>query len=175
MQVAIRCSQPVRVRCLVLCRQAYAASQTYNIATNPTGITQDPTLLGYLNAMPLPNNFTTGDGLNTAGFNFASPQHEKQYDFVSKFDFNLSQRSLLYVRYAQGSQTSLGDSANGGRPIFPATPNFVDTYRTPKNLAINWRWSPTATLTNEAIFGISKFFFNFLTPFPDPQPAICIY
>ena len=143
--------------------------QTYNIATNPTGITQDPTLLGYLNAMPLPNNFTVGDGLNTAGFNFASPQHEKQYDFVSKFDFNLSQRSLLYVRYAQGSQTSQGDSANGGRPIFPSTPNFVDTYRTPKNLAINWRFSPTATLTNEAIFGISKFFFNFLTPFPDPN------
>src|SRR6185369_15492400 len=141
----------------------------YNIAANPTGITQDPTLLGFINAMPLPNNFTTGDGLNTAGFNFASPQHEKQYDFVSKFDFNLSQRSLLYVRYAQGSQTSQGDSANAGRPIFPNSPNFVDTYRTPKNLAINWRFSPTATLTNEAIFGISKFFFNFLTPFPDPN------
>jgi len=139
----------------------------YNIAANPTGITQDPTLLGFINAMPLPNNFTTGDGLNTAGFNFASPQHEKQYDFVSKFDFNLSQRSLLYVRYAQGSQTTLGDSANAGRPIFPGSPNFVDTYRTPKNLAINWRFSPTPTLTNEFIFGISKYFFSFLTPFPD--------
>jgi hypothetical protein len=143
--------------------------QGYNIATNPTGIGLDPTLMGYLNAMPLPNNFTVGDGLNTAGFNFASPQHEKQYDFVTKFDFNLSNSSLLYVRYARGSQTSMGDSANSGRPIFPNTPNFVDTYRTPKNLAINWRWSPTPTLTNEAIFGISKFFFNFLTPQPDPN------
>ena len=74
---------------------------------------------------------------------------------------------MLYVRYAQGSQTTLGDSANAGRPIFPGSPNFVDTYRTPKNLAINWRWSPTATLTNEFIFGISKYFFSFLTPFPD--------
>ena len=142
---------------------------SYNIAANPTGIGLDPTLTAFINAMPLPNNFTTGDGLNTAGFNFPSPQHEKQYDFVSKFDFNLRNNSLLYVRYAQGSQSTFGDSANGGRPIFPDTPNFVDTSRTPKNLAVNWRWSPTATITNEAIFGLSKFFFSFATPFPDPS------
>lgn len=140
---------------------------SYNIATNPTGVGIDPTLAGIINSMPLPNNFTTGDGLNTAGFNFASPQRERQYDFVSKFDFKLRDNSLFYVRYAQGSQTTLGDSANGGRPIFPDSPNFVDTGRTPKNLAVNWRWSPTATVTNEAIFGISKFFFTFATPFPD--------
>ena len=107
--------------------------------------------------------------LNTAGFNFPSPQHEKQWDFVSKFDFNLRDNSLVYVRYAQGSQSTFGDSVNGGRPIFPDTPNFVDTARTPKNLAVNWRWSPTPTLTNEAIFGLSKFFFSFATPFPDPN------
>jgi hypothetical protein len=148
---------PASLRCI----------RTYNIAANPTGITQDPGLMAYINAMPLPNSFTAGDGLNTAGFNFGSPQHEKQYDFVSKFDFNLSQNSLLYVRYAQGSQTTLGDSANTGRPVFPDSPNFVDTFRTPKNLAINWRWSPSGVVTNEFIFGLSKYFFTFLTPFPD--------
>jgi hypothetical protein len=142
---------------------------SYNIANNPTGIGLDPTLSALINNMPLPNNFTTGDGLNTAGFNFASPQREKQYDFVSKFDFNVSDKSLIYVRYAQGSQSTFGDSANGGRPVFPDAPNFVDTSRTPKNLAINWRWSPTATFTNEFIFGISKFFFTFATPNPDPN------
>ena len=142
---------------------------SYNIATNPTGVGLDPTLMGFINGAPLPNNFTTGDGLNTAGFNFASPQREKQYDFVSKFDFNVADNSLVYVRYAQGSQSTFGDSANGGRPIFPDAPNFVDTSRTPKNLAINWRWSPTPTFTNEAIFGLSKYFFTFATPFPDPN------
>lgn len=52
--------------------------------------------------------------------------------------------------------------------FFPDAPNFVDTSRTPKNLAVNWRWSPTPTFTNESIFGLSKFFFTFATPFPDP-------
>lgn len=145
---------------------------SYNIATNPAAITFDPTLSGVINSMPLPNNFSGGtgcspDGLNTACFNFASPQHEKQYDFVTKLDFKIRDNSLLYLRYAEGKQDSLGDSANGGRPIFPDSPNIVDTYRKPKNLAVNWRWSPAPTVTNEAIFGISKFTFSFATPTPD--------
>lgn len=141
---------------------------SYNIATSaPSAI--NTTLQGYINAMPAPNNFLVGDGLNTAGFDFASPQHEKQYDFVSKFDFKLNEKNLFYVRYAQGSQSSFGDSANGGRPIFPNSPNFVDTSRTPKNVAINWRWSPSATIANEFIFGVSKYFFSFATPTPDPN------
>jgi hypothetical protein len=140
---------------------------SYNIATQAP-FTIDPFLSGLINAMPMPNNFTAGDGLNTAGFNFASPQHERQWDFTSKFDFKINEKNAFYIRYAQGSQTSLGDSANGGRPIFPDSPNFVDTGRTPKNLAINYRWSPTATITNEFIFGLSKYFFSFATPHPDP-------
>jgi hypothetical protein len=142
---------------------------SYNIATNPSGTGIDSTLAGFINAQPVPNNFTTGDGLNTAGFNFSSPQHEKQYDFVAKVDYIIRENNVVYVRYAQGSQSTLGDSANSGRPIFPGSPNFVDTSRTPKNLAINWRWSPKPSLTNEFIFGLSKFFFKFETPEPDPN------
>ncbi len=140
---------------------------SYNIASNPTGIGLDPTLGGIINGEPLPNNFTVGDGLNTAGFDWGSPQHERQYDFVTKFDYKLRENSLIYVRYAKGHQFTFGDSANGGRPIFPGNPNFVDTTRTPENWAFNWRWSPTAKLANEFIFGISKYFFKFLTPHPD--------
>ncbi len=141
---------------------------TYNIATQQAVATIDPVLQSYLNAMPQANNFTAGDGLNTAGFNWASPQHERQYDLSSKFDFKINSKNSAYVRYAQGSQTSLGDSANGGRPIFPGSPNFVETGRTPKNLALNWRWSPTATVANEFLYGLSKYFFKFATPTPDP-------
>lgn len=154
------CGTPVVTPCV----------DSYNIANNPTGIGLDPLLLGYINAMPLPNNFTlAGDGLNTAAFVFSSPQREKQYDFVTKFDFNLNDQNAFYVRYAQGEQNTFGDGANGGRPRFPNSGNFVDTFRTPKNLAINWRYSPTARFTNEFIFGVSQFGFSFNTPNPDPN------
>lgn len=141
---------------------------SYNVAANPTGVGLDPALMNYLNAMPLPNNFAAGDGLNTAGFTFAAPQKERQWDFVSKFDFKLSDRNSFYVRYAQGEQNTFGDAANGGRPRFPNSGNFVDTFRKPKNLAVNWRSSPTTKFTNEFIFGVSQFSFSFTNPNPDP-------
>jgi len=140
---------------------------SYNIATNPTGVGVDPALAAIINGEPLPNNFTVGDGLNTAGFNWASPEHERQHDFVVKFDYKIRENNLIYVRYAKGAQNTFGDAANAGRPIFPSNPNFVDTFRNPENWAFNWRWSPTAKLANEFIFGISKYFFKFETPHPD--------
>jgi hypothetical protein len=140
---------------------------SYNIASNPSGVGLDSTLAAVINNSPAPNNFTVGDGLNTAGFNFASPQHERQYDFVAKFDYKIRENNLLYVRYARGSQNTFGDSANAGRPIFPNSPDFVDTFRNPENYAFNWRWSPTPRLANEFIFGISRYFFKFETPTPD--------
>ncbi len=149
---------------------------TYNInansaagAGNSTAVGLDPAILAVINATPLPNNFSAGDGLNTAGFTFNTPGIEKQYDFVTKFDYKFADDKTLYVRYAQGAQNTFGDGgANSGRPIFPGTPDIVDTFRTPKNLAINYRWSPSASVTNEALFGISTFSFSFNTPQPDP-------
>jgi hypothetical protein len=141
---------------------------TYNIANNPSGIGIDPNILAYINSTPLPNDFTRGDGLNTAGFNFLAPQNEKQYDFVSKFDFKINDNNQFYIRYAQGEQNTIGDSGNGGLQSFPGFPNLVDTFRTPKNLAINFRSSVSPKIVNEFIFGFSKFGFSFDTPSPDP-------
>jgi hypothetical protein len=152
------CSATVTTLCL----------RDYNIVGNPSGITRDNTLMGYINAMPLPNNFNVGDGLNTAGFNFASPQREKQYDFVTKVDYAMNERNNFYVRYAQGRQTTLGDGVNGGRPIFPDSPNLVNTVRDPINLAVNYRWNPTPRLVNEFVLGLNKFAFSFDTAQPDP-------
>ncbi len=147
----------------------FPCMNSVNFLTNTAALAFDPKTSAVLNAMPLPNNFSSvGDGLNTAGYDWGSPQHEKQYDFVSKFDFKINDNNVFYVRYAQGSQTSLGDSGNGGRPVFPNTGNLVDTYRNPKNLAVNYRWSPSATVTNEFIFGVNRFAFSFKTPVPDP-------
>jgi hypothetical protein len=145
-----------------------ACINSYNIAANPSGIGLDPALTTIINRQPLPNNFSTGDGLNTAGFNFAAPQREKQYDFVTKFDYKLNDNNLFYVRYAQGQQDTIGDSGNAGLRIFPDTNDLVTTFRSPKNLAVNYRWSPTAKFTNEFIFGWSKFRFDFENPTPDP-------
>lgn len=137
---------------------------TYDATGRPTSF--DPFLTGIINSYPLPNNFTRGDGLNTAGFDFNALQLEKQWDLVMRFDYKLNDENNFYFRYAEGEQNTIGDSVNGGLPIFPGFPNLVDTFRRPKNYAFNYRWSPTARFTNEAIFGVSRFRFAFYNPEP---------
>jgi hypothetical protein len=153
---------------------------TYNVVANdPLCLTQpancglDPTTRALINAAPAPNNFFVGDGLNTAGFSFAAPQLEKQYDFVLKVDHAFNDRNTIYVRYAQGAQNTFGDNGNAGLKSFPDSPfNTVDTFRNPKNAAINYRWTPTPTITNEFVVGLNKFAFTFGNPDPNAVPFI---
>ncbi len=142
---------------------------SYSVPGNdPLGFGLDPTILGIINRTPLPNNFTVGDGLNTAGFTTTvAANQEKQYDFVTKIDHNFNEKNSIYVRYAQGAQNTLSDTANDGTPRFPGFPNWVDTFRSPKNLAINYRWSPTPTITNELVAGLNRFTFSFNNPDPN--------
>lgn len=141
---------------------------SYNIGQAGRPETLDPFIVNLLATQALPNNFTGGDGLNTATLNFVAPQTEKQYDFVMRFDFKFNDRNQVYFRYAKGEQNTFGDIANGGLQRVPGGPNWVDTFRKPQNLAINYRWSPTAKFANEFIFGLNKFSFSFDQPDPDP-------
>ncbi|HXG67533.1 MAG TPA: TonB-dependent receptor, partial [Blastocatellia bacterium] len=141
---------------------------TYNIAArDPEGRGLDPTIQSILALTPLPNDFTVGDGLNTAGFTFTPLEYERQEDFVIKIDHVFNERHTVFGRYAWGRQDTVADTVNGGQPSFPGTPNVVDTLRRPRNLAVNWRWSPTARFTNELVGGFNRFTFDFANPDPN--------
>ncbi len=141
---------------------------TYDIAANdPRGLGLEPEVLKVLGLTPLPNNFTVGDGLNLAGFTWTPIQREAQEDWVIKVDHIFNPRNTLYARWAHGRQDTLGDFVNGGWSRFPGTPRVVDTERRPRNLAINWRWSPTGHVTNEFVVGMNRFTFDFANPDPN--------
>lgn len=143
------------------------------VANDPTGFGLDPTVQQVIGLTPLPNSFSAGgDGLNFAGFTFLAPQTEKQYDVAFKIDHTFNERNSMFVRYAQGEQNTLGDSGNGntnggiiggsgGPQAFPNSPRNIDTLRNPKNLAVNYRWTPSATVTNELVVGFNRFTFSF--------------
>jgi hypothetical protein len=143
---------------------------TYNVAANdPQGRGLDPTIQAILATTPLPNNYTTGDGLNTAGFTFAAAEEEKQMDFVGKVDHTFNTNHSAFVRYSKGYQNTLCDQVNGGQPAFPDTTCFVDTERDPYNWAGNWRWSVRDNLVNEFVVGQNHFTFDFVSPMADPS------
>lgn len=148
--------------------------RSYNVFGNPQGLGLDPTVAFILGFMPTPNNFNVGDGLNTAGFSFVAPQTERQYDFTTKIDHNFNDRHTIYVRWAHGAQNTLGDNANGGLQKFPGIPNFVDTYRTPRNMAVNYRWTMTPSVVNEFVAGFNRFTFSFNNPDPRENPPVIL-
>ena len=141
---------------------------TYNVgASDPQGFGLDPAIQQVIGMTPLPNNFTAGDGLNTAGYTFVAPETEEQMDFVTKIDHVFNTRHSAFVRVSKGYQNTLCDSVNGGEPPFPGLDCFVDTRRSPYNWAGNWRWNPGGNLVNELVVGMNHFTFDFLNPNAD--------
>jgi hypothetical protein len=138
---------------------------TYDVvASDPQRRGLDPTTQATIGKTPLPNNFTAGDGLNTAGFTFVAPEKEEQMDFVAKIDHTFNTRHSAFFRYSKGYQNTLCDSVNGGEPPFPGLTCLVDTNRSPYNWAGNWRWNPGSNLVNEFVVGQNHFTFDFLNP-----------
>ncbi len=141
---------------------------TYNIFTSdPERLGANPRIKALIDSTPLPNNFTGGDGLNTALFQFAALQLEKQYDATIKLDHILNAKNTVYARAAWGRQDTTCDRVNGGQPFFPGGQCVVDTKRDPHNLAFNWRTNPSPRWTNELVVGKNYFAFNFAIPFSD--------
>jgi hypothetical protein len=141
---------------------------TYSIPGNdPARAGINPEIRRTVDLTPLPNNFTLGDGLNTAGFTFSALEWEKQYDFTAKVDYVVNPQHYTFVRYSQGEQNTICDSVNTGAPPFPGLPCLVDTFRDPWNVAANWRWNPTSNLVNEFVVGRNHFTFDFVTPTAD--------
>lgn len=131
------------------------------VANDPFGIGLDSTVKAFLNNAPAPNLFTTGDGLNYAGYHFVAPSQDKQVNTTFKFDYRFNEKNTAYFRWMGGHQNTLADSGNGGLQLFPGLPDTEDTYRFPRNIAINERWSPNSHITNEAVVGMNRFGYRF--------------
>jgi hypothetical protein len=138
---------------------------TYDIAANdPFHVGLDASTKSFLALTPLPNNFTVGDGLNTAGYNFTAPANDRQVDTTYKIDYVFNQKNALFGRISTGHQNTIDDVVNAGLQPFPGLPGVVNTFRQPRNLAVNYRFSPTKSLTNELVVGFNRFGYAFVNP-----------
>jgi hypothetical protein len=142
---------------------------TYNVVANdPDRLGIDKTIAAGIAKLPLPNNFTGGDGLNTAYFTWTAPVVEAQQDNTIRLDHRLGDKHWFFARGAWGHQNSVCDAANAGTAFFPDTGCNVNTERGPKNIAASWRFMVSPKIINEFIFGHSDFTFNFISPQAKP-------
>jgi hypothetical protein len=132
--------------------QAGATVQRANLLTR-RNISTDPYIQNLLKQVPAGsaiNNFDVGDstpGLlrNTAGYRFNQRDNEVRDNVTGRLDYNFSTKQVFTGTY-------IWNRDNTDRPDlesdFSAVPRITSLDHS-HFLSIGWRWTPTATLTNE--------------------------
>jgi hypothetical protein len=111
--------------------------------------------------MPLPNNYTVGDGLNTAGFQWAQPQNgvdgatgqspnPNRNNYTVRFDYQINDNQK--VNFVMTREHDWGVTNQTGLPDYPGG-YFGDVQRHPAFYSAAWTWTLRPTLLNEFRFG----------------------
>jgi hypothetical protein len=104
------------------------------------------------------NNSDVGDGRNTGGYRFNQRNNELLDNLTGKMDYNITTRHAVSGTYAHNRDNSdRPDVSNNYGPV-PATtnPTHADL------VALSWRWTPSATVTNEVRGGFNLTYAYFL-------------
>jgi Carboxypeptidase regulatory-like domain len=129
---------------------------------DPNRLTPDPTgnVAKTLSLLPLPNNFNTGDGLNTAGYIFQAPQSDMLYSFTTRIDHNFNDSHRLYVSYSRDQ--AVEPNFNDVSPLPSSPGGLFDDYAYSLSGGLTSTLRPN--LINEFRAGVTIATFDFLAP-----------
>jgi hypothetical protein len=114
--------------------------------------------------MPLPNDWSVGDGLNTAGYRWfrrhygfdgatgQSPNTNRDH-LTTRFDYQVNDANKL--SFTMSREENFGVTAQTGLPSFPGG-YFGEVRRTPDFYTAQWTATLTPTLLNEFRFGYKR-------------------
>ena len=149
-------------------------ASAYNFAQNdPRGLGLDPVMQHEILAfLPLPNDFTVGDGLNTAGYRWNSPSESPVDSITTRVDYTINARQGLFVRYSNAFRNDLiNDIINTTpRPMsWPARVRLSDQ----QGAAVGHKWTITNRLVNEVTAGYTRNVLDFADPEHPRTYEIC--
>src|SRR5580658_7434994 len=110
--------------------------------------------------LPLPNTFNTGDGLNTAGYNFVVPSSDDIYSFTVRIDHNFSDRERLTASYDRDMENYPNGFDAQPLPTSPAG-DYKDTGEVGSVALVS---TLKSNIVNEARIGLTKNGVYFLAP-----------
>lgn len=136
---------------------------TYNIFSNdPKGIGADPKLMAIFKTFPAPNNFTVGDGLNTATYSWNSPANFQGPNLMFRVDHTFDANNHVFARYMFADYNTMqGDPLNGRPMVYPGFPPLGEVFRRTQGLAASYRRVISSTMVNEFTMGFSRFVYLF--------------
>src|SRR6266849_5105259 len=158
------CSATVTVRCI----------RTYDTrpgaGNNTLAKPLDTVVAGIMAPYPLPNNFTSGDGLNTAAFLWNPPTAVRGPAIADRIDHNFNANNSVFVRYLFSDYNTLkGDPLNGRPQVFPGYPPQGEVFRRTSNLALSYRRVISPRVVNELTAGYARFGFIFTQGEANPK------
>jgi hypothetical protein len=129
---------------------------------DPEGRGPDPQLLTFINSRyPRANDLTQGDGVNTGGFRWNAPAHRAGNDYVSRIDYNLSDKMKLFGRVSI-YRNSQGDDVNfASAELFPGDPVSNQIIDHSWAFVIGHTWAISNTKINQFVYGETRSILNF--------------
>ncbi|HSW40120.1 MAG TPA: TonB-dependent receptor [Acidobacteriota bacterium] len=127
-----------------------------------TGVAADTEIERLIDMTPLPNDSSTGDGLNTEGFRFNSPGNNARKWFSLRLDYRPESRHSLSAVLHRFSYRMNNDPFNRIDAVFPGLPGAGQ--KSTRYLgSISLRSVPQPAMINEARFGVQYAPIDFYT------------
>src|SRR5580704_7821408 len=113
----------------------------------------DPAVLQYMNSIyPLPNDQTTGDLVNTAGYRFRAPTHTTKNWYIAKLDYNITADAKQRLSLTG----ALANDSDAGAPFLPGNPPETTVLNFSKGLIASYSSVLSANLVNNFRYGFVR-------------------
>lgn len=106
-------------------------------------------MLALFNTYPLPNDFSQGDGSNTAGYRFAAPTRNTKNWYIAKMDYNLTKDGKQRVSLTG----ALANQDQANAPFLPGQAPTTSIINFNKGLIANYSAVISNTLINNFRYG----------------------
>ncbi len=117
-----------------------------------TGQGVDSASIAYYNQYPRANSTSLGDGYNTGGYVFTSPNPISQITNILRLDYILNPRQILFVRGNLQSDNTTGTYQFLGTGEVPSS----RLYSNSKGIAAGWIWNLSNSATNNLRYGLTR-------------------
>jgi hypothetical protein len=116
----------------------------------------DAAVLQYMSQYPLPNDQTTGDLLNTAGFRFRDPTTTHKNWYIAKLDYNITSDGKHRLSLTGALANENTDYGTNYAPFLPGTPPQVNLITFNKGLIAGYTAVLSPTLINNFRYGFVR-------------------
>jgi carboxypeptidase family protein len=134
--------------------QALDPCSTTNCSATPGFVSPGiaPALLSLFNSRyPNPNDFTQGDGINSAGLRFNAPDDLTENGYFSREDFNINSKNKLFARFNFRNLNSVL-TANA----FPGDPLTSPDILRDRAWVVGETWLASPNLVNQFTYGETR-------------------